>query len=56
MIDNSHICRCEDGSNDIESIDEDEEDEILEVGQVEAHHSGWSFCEALRFSKMGRPQ
>ena len=43
MIDDSHIYSCEDGSADIEGIEHEEEDEIWEVGQLEAHHSCWSF-------------
>ena len=47
MIVDGHIYRSEDGSSTgIEDVDK-EEDEMVEVGQLEAHHSGW---EALRFA------
>ena len=42
MLD-SHIYGCEGGGTDIEGIDGEEEDEMLEMGQLEAHHSDWRF-------------
>lgn len=51
MIVDGHVYRCEDGgSTGIEGGIEEEEDEMVEVGRLEAHHSAW---ETLRFAGSG---